>query len=104
MEWTKQTTINLCKKLTKEASLVPDSKLRRVKDKENKKKAKELAKGKGYIIATFKEMGYSNPMKTAKYGSRNQIEDNRKYIWCYQASTNFRLSRPKVEISLIPVA
>jgi hypothetical protein len=43
-------------------------------------------------------------MKTAKYGSRNQIEDNRKHIWCYQASTNFRLSRPKVEISLIPVA
>lgn len=104
MEWSKKRVLEHCKRLTKEASLIPDSRLRRVKDKENKKKAKELAKGKGYIIATFKEMGYSNPMKTAKYGDRKQIEDNGKHIWCYQATTNFRLSRPKVEINLIPVA
>ena len=44
--------------LTEEAAAVPDWKLRTVKDKKNKKLAKQLLKGKGYIVAEMEE-GYS---------------------------------------------
>lgn len=78
--------VKRAKELTKEAAAIPDAKLRYVKDRKAKAKAKELLKGKGYIVG-YMEDGYPPKKK--------------KHIFGYKVTT-YRDSK-KLGIILVPV-
>lgn len=79
--------VKWAKEFTAEAAAVPDTKLRYVKDRKAKAAAKELLKGKGYIVG-YMEDGYPPKKK--------------KHIFGYSIST-YRDSK-KLGILLVPFA
>nr|DAU94719.1 MAG TPA: hypothetical protein [Caudoviricetes sp.] len=78
--------VERAKRFTKEAAAIPDTKLRYVKDRKAKAEAKELLRGKGYIVG-YMEDGYPPKKK--------------KHIFGYKVTT-YRDSK-KLGIILVPV-
>ena len=86
--------IQFAKKMTERAANVKDWRLSK-KDKEMREMARQLAEGKGYIIATDAEM-------MGKYNLKHTSErDSLKHVWCFYPS--IANANGKVNITVVCV-
>jgi len=67
--------INIAKRITAESASIKDWKLRRKSDRKLKELAGELVAGKGYIIASAKELSTRYPDLMAA------SNDTRRHVW-----------------------
>lgn len=90
--------IEMARRLTKNTSEVKDWRLRTVADKRYRDAARELSKGKGYIIATVAKIREKYPEHITIFAEQC---DDHKYLWAFTKTIPDRNRRVGVRVCAI---